>query len=68
MRNSITGWGSQLLAKLAAKRGWLPVLVIKHRNDRNGESPFQPSSQWIGLRENLQETIDFPMEDHGAFR
>jgi len=29
---------------------------------------FHPAStnQWIGLRENLQETIDFPMK-YGAF-
>ena len=25
-----------------------------------------PPSQWIGFRENLQETIDFPIE-YGAF-
>ena len=25
-----------------------------------------PLSQWIGLRETLQETIDFPIKD-GAF-
>ena len=26
-----------------------------------------PVNQWIGLRENLQETIDFPIK-YGAFR
>ena len=27
---------------------------------------FSPHSEWIGLRENLQETIDFPIK-YGAF-
>ena len=31
-----------------------------------GQSVFGSSYQWIGLRENLQETIDFPIK-YGAF-
>jgi hypothetical protein len=30
-------------------------------------SPSPSDAQWIGLRENLQETIDFPIK-YGAFR
>jgi hypothetical protein len=30
------------------------------------ESGWKPWFQWIGLRENLQETIDFPIK-YGAF-
>ena len=28
--------------------------------------PHGPTNQWVGLRENLQETIDFPMK-YGVF-
>ena len=31
------------------------------------EKKFHRQDQWIGLRENLQETIDFPIK-YGAFR
>jgi hypothetical protein len=37
----------------------------KETKKRTNSNRF-PENQWIGLRENLQETIDFPMK-YGAF-
>ena len=31
-------------------------------NVKNGWEKFSNNCQWIGLRENLQETIDFPIK------
>jgi hypothetical protein len=42
----------------------------KEKLDDHGPWPYpirsQQISQWIGLRDNLQETIDFPIK-YGAF-
>jgi hypothetical protein len=37
----------------------------KGKIPKNPKNP-QPTNQWIGLRENLQETIDFPIQ-YGVF-
>ena len=40
-------------------------VYVQHRC--NVVNPKKHHTQWIGLRENLQETIDFPMK-YGGFR
>ena len=39
---------------------------VGQQKDRDIEKKQQSNSQWIGLRENLQETIAFPMK-YGVF-
>ena len=47
---------------------WYLLKTVQARLQKNMSSWFQYSTiyQWIGLRENLQETIDFPIQ-YGVF-
>jgi hypothetical protein len=42
------------------------VWTTLEKHTQDGSHPTKIHNQWIGLRENLQETIDFPMK-YGAF-
>ena len=50
-----------------APEAWLEIPLKAPQNEKMGhEDTSIHYCQWLGLRENLQETIDFPMK-YGVF-
>jgi hypothetical protein len=51
---------------LAISAGSHQITHVGKLTDAHCKQLAKKDSQWIGLRENLQETIDFPIK-YGAF-
>ena len=59
-------WISVAAAAGARFLAWQPEFQMGDRDPKHGGNPQKHENQWVDLREDLQETIDFPM-NNGMF-